>query len=95
MQTYKELIRVLSVQGNRDESGTVDMAKATKEANDLFQVKKWQFVIACPRAIYTADSVWPWNDMRSQRMLAIQNWPFLTVKRLFVFKGLGLRWHAR
>ena len=45
MQTYKELIRVLSVQGNRDESGTVDMAKATKEANDLFQVKKRQFVI--------------------------------------------------
>ena len=40
MQTYKELIRVLSVQGNRDESGTVDMAKATKEANDLFQVKR-------------------------------------------------------
>ncbi|XP_046844956.1 annexin A4-like isoform X2 [Xenia sp. Carnegie-2017] len=39
---FKRLL-VSMCQANRDESGTVDMAKATKEANDLYQAgeKKW------------------------------------------------------
>ncbi|CAB3995352.1 Annexin A11 [Paramuricea clavata] len=39
---FKRLL-VSMCQGNRDETDTVDMAKATKEANDLFQAgeKKW------------------------------------------------------
>ena len=32
------MIILFNVQANRDESGTVDMAKAQKEAQDLFQV---------------------------------------------------------
>ncbi|WP_395239422.1 annexin, partial [Salmonella sp. s54412] len=39
---FKRLL-VSMCQGNRDESNTVDMAKATKEAQELFQAgeKKW------------------------------------------------------